>query len=82
MIKAGVHRAESIRIAEAAKVIENIQRDLNIAIANELSMIFSKMGIDCTHVFNAARTKWNFLDFKLGLVGGHCIGVDPFLSYL
>jgi len=82
IIKAGVYRAESIRIAEAAKVIENIQRDLNIALANELAMIFSKMGIDSDRVFDAAKTKWNFLDFKPGLVGGHCIGVDPFyLTY-
>jgi UDP-N-acetyl-D-glucosamine/UDP-N-acetyl-D-galactosamine dehydrogenase len=82
IIKAGVYRAESIKVAEAAKVIENIQRDLNIALANELAMIFSKMGIDSWQVFNAAKTKWNFLDFKPGLVGGHCIGVDPFyLTY-
>jgi UDP-N-acetyl-D-glucosamine/UDP-N-acetyl-D-galactosamine dehydrogenase len=82
IIKAGVYRAESIRVAEAAKVIENIQRDLNIALANELSMIFTKMGIESGQVFNAAKTKWNFLDFKPGLVGGHCIGVDPFyLTY-
>jgi UDP-N-acetyl-D-glucosamine/UDP-N-acetyl-D-galactosamine dehydrogenase len=82
IIKAGIYRAESIKVAEAAKVIENIQRDLNIALANELAMIFTKMGIDSVQVFNAARTKWNFLDFKPGLVGGHCIGVDPFyLTY-
>lgn len=82
IIKARVYKAESIKVAEAAKVIENIQRDLNIALANELAMIFSKMGIDSSQVFNAARTKWNFLDFKPGLVGGHCIGVDPFyLTY-
>lgn len=82
IIKAGVYKAESIKVAEAAKVIENIQRDLNIALVNELAMIFSKMGIDSAQVFNAARTKWNFLDFKPGLVGGHCIGVDPFyLTY-
>lgn len=82
IIKAGVYRAESIKVAEAAKVIENIQRDLNIALANELAMIFSKMGIDSGLVFKAAGTKWNFLDFKPGLVGGHCIGVDPFyLTY-
>lgn len=82
IIKAGVYKAESIKVAEAAKVIENIQRDLNIALANELAMIFSKMGIDSSQVFNAAKTKWNFLDFKPGLVGGHCIGVDPFyLTY-
>ncbi|MDD3818302.1 MAG: nucleotide sugar dehydrogenase [Actinomycetota bacterium] len=82
IIKAGTYRAESIRVAEAAKVIENIQRDLNIALVNELAMIFLKMGIDSNQVFNAAKTKWNFLDFKPGLVGGHCIGVDPFyLTY-
>jgi UDP-N-acetyl-D-glucosamine/UDP-N-acetyl-D-galactosamine dehydrogenase len=82
IIKAGVYRAESIKVAEAAKVIENIQRDLNIALANELAMIFSKMNIDSSQVFKAAGTKWNFLDFKPGLVGGHCIGVDPFyLTY-
>lgn len=82
IIKAGTYKAESIRVAEAAKVIENIQRDLNIALVNELAMIFSKLGIDSTQVFNTAKTKWNFLDFKPGLVGGHCIGVDPFyLTY-
>ena len=82
IIKAGTYRAESIRVAEAAKVIENIQRDLNIALVNELAMIFSKMDIDSGQVFNAAKTKWNFLNFKPGLVGGHCIGVDPFyLTY-
>ena len=82
IIKAGTYRAESIKVAEAAKVIENIQRDLNIALVNELAMIFSKLGIDSNQVFNAAKTKWNFLDFKPGLVGGHCIGVDPFyLTY-
>ncbi len=82
IIKAGIYKAESIKVAEAAKVIENIQRDLNIALVNELAMIFSRMGIDTTQVLNAAKTKWNFLDFKPGLVGGHCIGVDPFyLTY-
>lgn len=82
IIKAGTYRAESIKVAEAAKVIENIQRDLNIALVNELAMIFARMDIDSTQVFNAAKTKWNFLDFKPGLVGGHCIGVDPFyLTY-
>jgi UDP-N-acetyl-D-glucosamine/UDP-N-acetyl-D-galactosamine dehydrogenase len=82
IIKAGVYRAESIKVAEAAKVIENIQRDLNIALINELAMIFHKMDIDSEKVFAAARTKWNFLDFRPGLVGGHCIGVDPFyLTY-
>jgi len=82
IIKAGLHKAESIKVAEAAKVIENIQRDLNIALANELAMLFSRMGLESYQVFNAAKTKWNFLDFKPGLVGGHCIGVDPFyLTY-
>jgi UDP-N-acetyl-D-glucosamine/UDP-N-acetyl-D-galactosamine dehydrogenase len=82
IVKAGIYKAESIRVAEAAKVIENIQRDLNIALVNELAIIFSKLGIDSTQVFNTAKTKWNFLDFKPGLVGGHCIGVDPFyLTY-
>ncbi|MBR0164232.1 MAG: nucleotide sugar dehydrogenase [Lachnospiraceae bacterium] len=80
--KAGVHRAESIRVAEAAKVIENSQRDINIAFMNELSMIFHRMGIDTKHVLEAAGTKWNFLPFSPGLVGGHCIGVDPYyLTY-
>ena len=74
----GVHRASSIKAAEAAKVIENTQRDLNIALMNELSIIFDKMGIDTTEVLEAAGTKWNFLKFKPGLVGGHCIGVDPY----
>jgi UDP-N-acetyl-D-galactosamine dehydrogenase len=74
----GVHRAPSIKAAEAAKVIENTQRDLNIALMNELSIIFDKMGIDTTDVLEAAGTKWNFLKFKPGLVGGHCIGVDPY----
>jgi len=82
IINAGTYRAETIRVAEAAKVIENIQRDINIALVNELAIIFSKLGIDTTQVLNAAKTKWNFLDFKPGLVGGHCIGVDPFyLTY-
>ncbi len=82
IVKAGVYKAESIKVAEAAKVIENIQRDLNIALVNELAILFSKLGIDSTQVFNAAKTKWNFLDFRPGLVGGHCIGVDPFyLTY-
>jgi len=76
--KAGVHRATSIRVAEAAKVIENIQRDLNIALMNELSLIFARMGIDTKEVLEAAGTKWNFLKFTPGLVGGHCIGVDPY----
>jgi UDP-N-acetyl-D-galactosamine dehydrogenase len=78
VVKAGVHRASSIRIAEAAKVIENTQRDINIAFVNELSIIFEKMGLDTGEVLKAAGTKWNFLPFKPGLVGGHCIGVDPY----
>lgn len=82
IIKAGVYRAQSIKVAEAAKVIENSQRDINIAFVNELSMIFDKMGIDTRAVLEAAGTKWNFLKFKPGLVGGHCIGVDPYyLTY-
>ncbi len=76
--KAGVHRAPSIRTAEAAKVIENTQRDLNIALVNELAMIFARMGLDTREVLAAAGTKWNFLPFAPGLVGGHCIGVDPY----
>jgi UDP-N-acetyl-D-galactosamine dehydrogenase len=78
VIVAGVHRASSIKIAEAAKVIENTQRDLNIALMNELAIIFGKIGIDTHEVLEAARTKWNFLPFHPGLVGGHCIGVDPY----
>jgi UDP-N-acetyl-D-galactosamine dehydrogenase len=78
IIIAGTHKAESIKIAEAAKVIENAQRDINIAFINELAMIFNKLGIDTNMVLNAASTKWNFLNFKPGLVGGHCIGVDPY----
>ncbi|MDU3335651.1 nucleotide sugar dehydrogenase [Paraclostridium bifermentans] len=78
IIDAGVHRAESIKVAEAAKVIENSQRDINIAFVNELSMIFNKMGIDTKSVLEASGTKWNFLKFYPGLVGGHCIGVDPY----
>ena len=82
VVDAGVHRAESIKVAEAAKVIENSQRDINIAFMNELSIIFNKMGIDTKAVLEAAGTKWNFLNFKPGLVGGHCIGVDPYyLTY-
>ena len=82
VVKAGVYRAPSIKVAEAAKVIENSQRDINIAFINELSKIFAKMGIDTSEVLKAANTKWNFLDFKPGLVGGHCIGVDPYyLTY-
>jgi UDP-N-acetyl-D-galactosamine dehydrogenase len=78
IVKAGTYRAESIRIAEAAKVIENTQRDINIALVNELATIFNKMGLDTEAVLNAAGTKWNFLPFRPGLVGGHCIGVDPY----
>jgi UDP-N-acetyl-D-galactosamine dehydrogenase len=78
IIKAGTHKASSIRVAEAAKVIENTQRDLNIALVNELSLIFHKLGIDTHEVLDAAGTKWNFLPFRPGLVGGHCIGVDPY----
>jgi UDP-N-acetyl-D-galactosamine dehydrogenase len=78
VVTAGVHRAVSIKVAEAAKVIENTQRDLNIALMNELSMIFDRLGIDTNDVLDAAGTKWNFLKFKPGLVGGHCIGVDPY----
>jgi UDP-N-acetyl-D-galactosamine dehydrogenase len=78
IIVPGVHRASSIKTAEAAKVIENTQRDLNIALMNELSIIFDKLGIDTSEVLEAAGTKWNFLKFKPGLVGGHCIGVDPY----
>ena len=83
VIKAGTYKAPSIKIAEAAKVIENSQRDINIAFVNELSIIFNKLNIDTNEVLKAAKTKWNFLDFKPGLVGGHCIGVDPYyLSYI
>lgn len=82
VVEAGVYRAESIKVAEAAKVIENSQRDINIAFMNELSIIFNKMGIDTKSVLEAAGTKWNFLKFYPGLVGGHCIGVDPYyLTY-
>lgn len=82
VVAAGVHRAQSIKVAEAAKVIENSQRDINIAFMNELSIIFNKMGIDTKSVLEAAGTKWNFLKFYPGLVGGHCIGVDPYyLTY-
>jgi len=79
IILAGTHRASSIRVAEAAKVIENTQRDVNIALINELALIFNRMGIDTEAVLQAAGTKWNFLPFRPGLVGGHCIGVDPLL---
>ena len=78
VVKAGVHRAPSIKVAEAAKIIENTQRDVNIALTNELSIIFNRMGINTYDVLEAAGTKWNFLKFQPGLVGGHCIGVDPY----
>ncbi|MEZ4938933.1 MAG: nucleotide sugar dehydrogenase [Crocinitomicaceae bacterium] len=78
VVKAGVHKASSIKVAEAAKIIENTQRDVNIALINELSIIFNRMGINTFDVLEAAGTKWNFLDFRPGLVGGHCIGVDPY----
>ncbi len=82
IITAGTHKASSIRVAEAAKVIENTQRDLNIALVNELAIIFNKLGIDTEEVLEAAGTKWNFLPFRPGLVGGHCIGIDPYyLTY-
>ena len=77
IITAGVYCANSIKVAEAAKVIENTQRDLNIALMNELAIIFDKLSIDTLEVLEAAGTKWNFLPFRPGLVGGHCIGVDP-----
>ena len=78
IIKAGTHLAPSNKVAEAAKVIENTQRDVNIALVNELSVIFSRLGIDTEEVLKAAGTKWNFINFTPGLVGGHCIGVDPY----
>lgn len=78
IVKAGIHEASSIKVAEAAKVIENTQRDLNIALMNELALIFDRIGIDTREVLEAAGTKWNFLSFEPGLVGGHCIGVDPY----
>ncbi len=78
VVTAGIHRASSIKVAEAAKVIENTQRDLNIALMNELAIIFHRLGIDTLEVLEAAGTKWNFLPFRPGLVGGHCIGVDPY----
>ncbi|MBA4396264.1 MAG: nucleotide sugar dehydrogenase [Syntrophus sp. (in: bacteria)] len=82
VVRAGIHKTSSIRVAEAAKVIENTQRDINIALMNELSIIFNRMGIDTLEVLEAAGTKWNFLPFRPGLVGGHCIGVDPYyLTY-
>lgn len=78
VVRAGIHRASSIKVAEAAKVIENTQRDLNIALMNELAIIFGRLGIETSEVLEAAGTKWNFLPFRPGLVGGHCIGVDPY----
>ena len=82
VVTAGVHKASCIKVAEAAKIIENTQRDLNIALMNELSIIFDKMNINTFEVLEAAGTKWNFLKFQPGLVGGHCIGVDPYyLTY-
>ncbi len=78
IVKAGTHKASSIKVAEAAKVIENTQRDVNIALVNELALIFNRLGLDTEEVLNAAGTKWNFLPFRPGLVGGHCIGVDPY----
>jgi UDP-N-acetyl-D-galactosamine dehydrogenase len=78
IIKVGTYKAPSIKVAEAAKVIENTQRDVNIALMNELAMMFDKMDINTSEVLNTANSKWNFLDFKPGLVGGHCIGVDPY----
>ena len=82
IIEAGTYKASSIKVAEAAKVIENCQRDINIAFVNELSILFNKMDLDTNEVLEAANTKWNFIPFKPGLVGGHCIGVDPYyLTY-
>src|SRR5690606_28507351 len=78
IIAAGTHKASSIRVAEAAKVIENTQRDVNIALVNELALLFNRMRIPTDEVLDAASTKWNFLGFRPGLVGGHCIGVDPY----
>ncbi|MFW1969926.1 Vi polysaccharide biosynthesis UDP-N-acetylglucosamine C-6 dehydrogenase TviB, partial [Acinetobacter guillouiae] len=78
IIEVGTYKAPTIKVAEAAKVIENTQRDVNIALINELALIFNKMGIDTEDVLKAAGTKWNFLNFRPGLVGGHCIGVDPY----
>ena len=78
IIKAGTHKASSIKVAEASKVVENVQRDLNISLINELAIIFDLMGIDTNEVLESADTKWNFLKFKPGLVGGHCISVDPY----
>jgi nucleotide sugar dehydrogenase len=82
IVPAGIHKASTIAVAEAAKVIENVQRDINVALVNELSKIFTRLGIDTQEVLEAAGTKWNFLPFRPGLVGGHCIGVDPYyLTY-
>ena len=78
VVKAGLHQAPSIKVAEAAKVIENTQRDLNIALMNDLASLFYKLDIDTREVLDAAMTKWNFIPFEPGLVGGHCIGVDPY----
>ena len=78
VVKVGTHKVSSIKVAEASKIIENTQRDLNIALVNELSIIFNKVGINTFEVLEAAGTKWNFLPFKPGLVGGHCIGIDPY----
>jgi UDP-N-acetyl-D-galactosamine dehydrogenase len=78
IITAGIYKAASVKVAEAAKVIENTQRDINIAFINELALIFERMGLDTISVLEAAGTKWNFLPFRPGLVGGHCIGVDPY----
>ena len=78
IIRAGTHKASSIKVAEASKVVENVQRDLNISLINELAIIFDRIGIDTNEVIEAAATKWNFLKFKPGLVGGHCISVDPY----
>ena len=78
MVEAGLHHAPSIKVAEAAKVIENTQRDLNIALMNDLASLFYKLDIDTREVLDAAMTKWNFIPFEPGLVGGHCIGVDPY----
>ena len=78
IIKAGTYIAPSIRVAEASKIIENVQRDVNISLVNEFALIFEKLNIDTKEVLDAAATKWNFLNFKPGLVGGHCIGVDPY----
>ena len=82
IIEAGTHLAPSIKVAEASKIIENVQRDVNISLMNELAIIFNKIGVDTSDVLSASKTKWNFLNFKPGLVGGHCIGVDPYyLAY-